>query len=358
MFSTLTSIILSALCLTSYAQFDTTVDFSKLGGWQAEPGWLPNPAERPVSQARGASAEFQVNEPRTGMKWRLVRVPDHLMASGYLVVRYRAVDVALSSDYLFWVFDAKPGGHSLAPLSLLKNDGQWHTLSIDLEQTDASGHVTGLAVHVQAGDKAPASLRIESLSFREDPPAETDLYPQPPVQEVSIVESFDKASEWQPHTSWLDNPEEAATIVDDEGAALMTVSSAGKGMKWSKRFEQPLDLSEARYVALRYRAENLAPSGDYFVWIGSEAGGRPQEYETLLPLHQVEDDGRWHVYVAPLKKQFRIAEMAIQTQAEVSPGKAWIDYVKFTSRKPLIPMADYLACSKGSARWGKSTWGG
>ncbi len=245
------------------------------------------------------------------------------------------------------MFDAVPGGHQLLPFNAVRNDGQWHTIAIDLWASGVTGNVNALALQVQAGQQTPASLWIDYLRCQEEAPADAERYPKEPLKEMQWQENFNKADEWQKHLDWLDNPDPSATIVNEDSAVRMTVPTAGKGMKWSKRFVQPVDLRDARYVAIRYRAENIAPRGDYFVWIGSETGGMPQESENLLPLSAVEDDGRWHVYVAPLRSRFKVAEMAIQAQADAAPGRAWIDSVQFTSRRPLVPIADHLPYAKG-----------
>jgi len=164
---------------------------------------------------------------------------------------------------------------------------------------------------------------------------------------MSWQEDFKQAGEWRPHPDWLAHPDPQASIQSDDGALLMTGSAAGKGMKWSKQYPQSVDLQDARYAVIRYRARNIAPHGDYFVWIGSEAGGMPQRHQTLLPLSLVEDDGCWHVHIARLSEHFKMAEMAIQVQARTSPAQIWIDYVRFTSQKPLIPLSDQVSYVRG-----------
>lgn len=336
-----------AAVTTALAQPEMAIDFDDVTGWTPEPGWQPNPAGKPVARVEGGVGEFRVDEAHKGMKWRTGVEPFNPMSAGYFVMRYRAANLVPSEDYLIWVFDAASGGHTLLPRSAVRDDAQWHTLAIDLWAVGVTGNVTGLALNVQAAEKTPASLWIDYLRYAEEPPTEAERYPKEGLNEMTWQEDFDKADEWQNHPDWLANPDLSATTANDGGAVLITVPTAGKGMKWSKRFEQGPDLKDARYVSIRYRAENIAPHGDYFVWLGSETGGMPQEYETLLPLSSVEDDGRWHVYIGPLTKHFKVAEMAIQAQADASPGRAWIDYVRFTSRRPLVPISDQLPYAKG-----------
>jgi len=327
------------------AEFDS--EFGNVDAWRAMPTWLPNPADRPVAHTTGGIAEFRIDEPHRGMKWHVRVSPFNAVGGGYLVMRYRALNLAPAADYLLWVFDGVSGGHQLLPFDALRNDGRWHTIAIDLWEADVVGNVQALALQVQAGQQTPASLWIDYLRHQEELPPDADRYPPTPLKEMTWQEHFDRADEWHSHFDWLANPDHSATIANDDGALLMTVPTAGKGMKWSKRFARPVDLSNARYVTIRYRAENIAPHGDYFVWIGSETGGMPQQSETLLPLNALEDDGRWHVYVAPLRNRFSVAEMAIQAQADASPGRAWIDYVRFTSQRPLFSLADCLTFSRG-----------
>ena len=330
-----------------FTQGGLTMEFDNVDDWTPMPVWLSNPADKLIARAVGGVAEFRVDEPRKGMKWHASVQLFNAVDAGYIVMRYRALNLAPAEDYLLWVFDAVPGGHQLLPFNAVHNDGQWHTIAIDLWASGVTGNVNALALQVQAGQQIPASLWIDYLRCQEEVPADAERYPKEPPKEMTASEEFGNANEWQKHLDWLDNPDPSATIANDDGAVRLTVPTAGKGMKWSKRFAQPVDLRDARYVAIRYRAENIAPRGDYFVWIGSETGGMPQEYETLLPLSAVEDDGRWHVYVAPLRSRFKVAEMAIQAQADAAPGRAWIDYVQFTSRRPLVPIADHLPYAKG-----------
>ena len=334
--------------LAACASAATTLplEFDRVAGWEAKPGWLSNPADKPVLKAADGVAQFSIAEPGKAMKWRVGLKRFNAMESGYLVARYRAERVDPGAGYLLWVFDGTKGGHEIVPLRALRQDGQWHVLAVDLWAARVVGGVEALAVTVGAGRQAPASLWLDHIRFAEEMPAGADRYPTKVRKAVDWRLELRDAKVWERQPTWLGNPDQGAAIASADGAIAMT-AAAGKGMKWSHRFAEPVDLTAARYVAIRYKAEHVARHGDYFVWIGSETGGMPRQAENLLPLHQVDDDGAWHVHVAPLRDAFKVAEMAIQVQARTPGGRAAIDYIRFTSRPPLLPLADVVPHEKG-----------
>ncbi len=76
------------------------IEFDKADDWTPMPAWLSNPADKPIAQAAGGAAEFRVDEPRKRMKWRASVQPFNAVDAGYLVMRYRALNLASAEDYL------------------------------------------------------------------------------------------------------------------------------------------------------------------------------------------------------------------------------------------------------------------
>ena len=329
-----------------WAQAAPPNEFGGVWAWTPRGAWVPNPAETPSLVAEADATHFSIAEPNRGMKWAADVKTFAPADSGFLVLRYRAENLG-DADYFIWVFDGSKEGRRLVPRQAVRDDGQWHVLAVDLSAAGVTGRIRGLAVAVMASSKVPASLRLGPIRHVQEAPSGAERYPKEAPPAFEWAEDFHAPADWKPQPAWLANPDSGAGLAVEAGAAVMTVPAAGKGMKWSRAYKDRVALGDARYVAVRYRAQHLARQGDYFVWIGGQGRDKASAQSVLMPLTEVEDDGAWHVYVAPLREQFDMAEMALQAQASAAVGRAWIDYVKFTNRRPLAPLRDVLAWTQG-----------
>ncbi|MCY3022058.1 MAG: hypothetical protein NTW87_23850, partial [Planctomycetota bacterium] len=327
-------VFLAALPL--YGQEPTPTEFGMNVAWKPQHTWLANPAAEPDVKVSEGVIAFTVREPGKGMKWRAEVPPFRPLEAGYFVVRYKAERVLGGADYFLWVFDGAKDGHQLVSREALRSDGQWHVLAIDVWAAGVTGTVTGFAIQVQAGERVPAVLTLGYIRHADEAPPDADRYPKEISAAMNWQQDFKAVADWQKQPSWLSNADAAATLKPDEGVVSMTVTAAGKGMKWSHRYPQPVDLAGARYVAIRYRARHVAPHGDYFVYAGGHQGAQTKSVN-LMPLTAVNDDGAWHVCIAPMREPLKMSEMAIQCQAAGADAWAAIDYVRFSSRPPLVP---------------------
>jgi len=322
------------------------IEFDRSEAWKPQPTWLANPATDPGVKAAEGVATFTIREPRLGMKWRAEIKPFRPLEAGYLVVRYKAESVLGGADYFLWAFDGSKDGHQVASRDALRSDGQWHVLAADVWAAGVTGTVTALALQVQAGEKVPAALSLDYIRHVEEPPPDADRYPKQTPAEMNWQQDLRAVADWQQQPSWLGNGDAAATLKLDDGVVTMAVPAAGKGMKWSHRYPQPVDLAGARYVAIRYRARHVAPHGDYFVYAGGKEGQQAKSVN-LMPLTAVNADGAWHVYIGPIRETMKMSDMAIQCQAAATEAWAAIDYVRFSNRPLLVPIGDAIAHSKG-----------
>ena len=118
-------------------------------------------------------------------------------------------------------------------------------------------------------------------------------------------------------------------------------------MKYSAPLPQPIEMGKYRYVAVRYRARNAAPWGDYFIWLGSEAGGTPQKWAQPVKLYELNADDTWRVMIAPIREDFTASHLALQVGSAAARGDIWLDYIRFCPRRPLIEASDLLPVTPG-----------
>ncbi len=322
------------------------IEFDHPENWQEMPIWTALPAQQASLETADGVAEFSIKEPGRAMKW-VYEYPTPLEASGWLIVRYRALNLA-DGDYALWVMDDRETGGLLLPVGGLLADGQWHILAVDLRAAGVEGDIRRIALQVRAGPEQPASLGLDYLRHGEKIPDEAQRYPSKSavysekIGPLVWVEDFATAQGWQPRPGWLANPDVTAAMAVDNGALSLKVPGAGRGMKWSKPLLNVPDLKEARYVAVRYRAKNLTSSKDYLLWIGNTVGGAPSAFEVLLSMDQIIADDQWHLHVGRLASRFTVAELAIQVQAGAAGAEVLLDELRFTSFRPLRPMVDVL----------------
>ncbi|NOY82790.1 MAG: hypothetical protein GXP31_17465 [Kiritimatiellaeota bacterium] len=319
------------------------LDFNSDPGWKARPRFLGNPADRPEVVAANGSATLRVAEPGRGMKFELQVKPFDSDAVAYLLMRYKARNLA--GGYALWIFDGSAGGRQILGVTELEQDGRWHVIAVDLWARGAVGLVRSLLTEVQCRDK-PASIAFDYIRLSDELPVGARVVPKhrPPEAE-QVVHAAALKLEAQP--TWLGSPSKVYRAETRNGLAHLSAGGAGRGMKWSAVLPAPVDLSKYGFVAVRYRGRNVAPWGDYLVYLGSGPGGRPENHVSPIALRDVQATGEWQVAIAPVRERFTAANIALQVSSAGDTGEIWIDTIRFTARRPLIEAADMISFAKG-----------
>lgn len=319
--------------------------------WTPHPDWLGNPAQRFSVRFEHGHWIFAVQEPSRGMKWSGGPGGPALLIEpgGYLLVEYRARNMAPSSDYAVWL-GMWAGEKDKMALSLrdVESDGRWHLVAIDADAAGIAGPVYWVAVQVQAGPGGGGTLELRRLEAVNVAPAGAQVIPRRPAGPIpSWRDECGSAEGWRARRDWLGNPDTKAEISSDGNVLRLQVGEPGKGMKWSRRLSESLDLAGLPYVCIRYRARGLAPHGDYFIYFGSELGGMPERNAMPVRVRDLRDDGSWHVIVGHISNGFPAREMALQLQADRPDAFIEIDYIALHSRRPKLPLAEVFEWKRG-----------
>lgn len=336
--------LLLALPSVCLAAAELPLDFDTDPGWEPRPTYLGNPAANPTIEVADGALTLGVAEPGKGMKFQLPLSPLPSDLAAYLVVRYRAENLA--GGYAFWVYDDSREGLEILNTSELVQDGEWHTVALDLVACGVSGELSSLVTEVQCR-QAPARFTLDWMGLADEAPAGAALVPAvSDVAEDLHVGGVDLLP-LQPEPTWLASPADAFGSELEDGALHLWAEGAEKGMKFSGRLREPVDLSRYRYVAIRYRARDVAPWGDYFVWLGSGGGGQPEKWAQPALLHELNADDTWQVMIAPLQEGFSASHFALEVSSSARRGDIWLDSIRFSTRRPLIDVADVLPISEG-----------
>ncbi|NPV46966.1 MAG: hypothetical protein HPY69_08400 [Armatimonadetes bacterium] len=341
--------LMLALCVWAHvalAQAILPLEFDTDPGWQPEPSFLSNPAAGAKVVVDDGVCSFRVDESGKGMKFLLSVEPVGVTEARYLLLRYRARDLA-PLGYALWVFDGSQAGRQVLAPADLQGDGQWHLLALDMESAGLLGEVRRLVVEVQCAGP-PAELSLDYLRLADEAPSGATLVPADSGREQELLL---RGADWGPlqaEPDWLGEDATQYGVTGESGLLHLWAEGAGVGMKFSAPLPQPVDLSALRYAAIRYRAEGIAPWGDYLLWLGSEkAGGLPQQYAIPLRLHQLRADGDWHVAVTAVPERFVATHAALQVCSAAERGDIWIDTIRFTSRRPLLDIREVLSVAEG-----------
>ncbi len=336
--------LLLAFAGTSHCAPRLPLEFTTDPGWQSRPSFLANPAQQPEVRALDGCVTLRVAEPGKGMKFELPLQPFDSGSATFLLLRYRAQQLA--GGYALWIYDASREGREVLNTSELVQDGQWHTVGVDLWARGAVGDVRSIVTEVQCRAE-PAAISFDDLRLDDELPPGATRVPaiSPPDQEVVLRPATLAAPTAQ--RGWLASPAERFQANTDAGALHLAAEGAGKGMKWALPLPVPVDLARFRYAAIRYRARNTEPWGDYFVWLGSGEGGMPGESATLLPLAALKADDGWHVAIVALKDKFRATHMATEVSSAGERGEVWLDTIRFSVRRPLLEPRDLLPVAGG-----------
>lgn len=327
--------------------------------WSPRPTWLPNPADQFTLQTVDEGMVFGVANPLKGMKWLLDTELIELRETPWLVVRYRAENMPTTGeDYVLSADDGVPG-RSVSPVrfSDIKADGKWRLLAVDVGELTDAMVVSALAVQVQADAHGAASLQIDRLEWKRKPPTNAELlrHTEPEAKQPDWVSPLQSA-DWQPEPTWLHNPaaKHRHHVEIEADQNLFRVETAGKGMKWHWAFPDPLDLAGRRYLVLRYRAEGVAPTGDYALsLLGVPLATDSPVAVTAFGASEFIADGRWrtlHLDTRWLASQYRrIDGFAIQVQAAAPDAHLEIAAITLTNTEQYAPLSDLLDWRSGSA---------
>jgi len=312
--------------------------------WEPRPTFQADPAEAPEIQVADGAVALRVSEPGRGMKFELQVRPFDSEINAYLVVHYRAENLA--GGYAIWVFDDRSGGGEVLNTASLTVDGRWHTAAIDLWAAGAVGAVRSLLTDVRCAEQ-PASISFDRIWLADEPPAGATVFPtERPTARILTLEA-ETLGRLTAEPGWLANPTDEFSAERTDTSVVLRVDEPGRGMKWSADLPEPVDLAVYTCVAVRYRARDIDVSGDYCVWLGSAPGGRPPENAVLLRLNDVSDDGHWHVAISPIAEAFTAVSLALQVQSGGGAGMVELDYLRFSERRPLFAAEDRLEFEPG-----------
>lgn len=340
-------LLLLAVAGPALGQATLPLEFRADPGWEAQPGYLANPAQNPRVEVRDGAVELSIAEPGKGMKFRLALAPFDCSAADYLLLRYRASN--LGPGYALWAMSGSGPGREWINTADLKCDGEWHTLALDLVGLQESGMLHALLTEVQC-QGPPARIAFASLVPADEVPAGADVWPPTRPEEPELVVRAAALPVPKAQPTWLLNPTSQATARHRDGLLHLRVAGAGKGMKWAAPLSELPDLSPYRYVTVRYRARGFEKGGgDYFIWLANEVGGQAPRFAQPVRLPDVVDDDQWLTAVFPLEAPFQPREIAFQVQSKGASAEAWIDTLRFTSSRPIIPLAEVLPLTEGHA---------
>ncbi|MCE5240021.1 DUF6259 domain-containing protein [bacterium] len=329
----------------AWAQAKLPLGFDTDPGWEMRPSYLANPTAKAQLVAASGVNTLQVDETGKGMKWELPLQPFDSGYYPYLVVRYRAQNLG-GGGYSLWAFDGSREGLEIINPRDLAADGQWHDLAVDLVQRGVTGAVRALVVEVQC-KQAPAYLAFDTIALQDDIPAGAKVVPAAPPEAKEAVVKLTDLPLPKAEPDWLAADAARYGIDVAEGAVHLWAEGQDAGMKFSTKLREPLDLSPFRFAAVRYKARGTAPWGDYCVWLGSGGGGMPDRFARPLDLRALKADGEWHVAITPLGEDFKAVDMALQVSTAQTRGDVWIDSIRFSTKRPLLEMADVLPYRSG-----------
>jgi len=152
-------------------------------------------------------------------------------------------------------------------------------------------------------------------------------------------------TQWTARTDWLGNPAEEYNVRREGDALDFSVQNPGRGMKWSRDFHEPLDLTRTPYVVVEYRAEGVSTFGDYFLYMNARVGDSNKELYVIMP-GDMESDGRWRKAIGEIPAA-HLGLMAIQVQAMTTSAHIQIRSISFAAEKPTSSMSDELEFSYG-----------
>ncbi len=348
----MSTIVVLCLLLTGGAadieELGWSLHFRDLDGWTRQPAWLGNASPTAAVTTDGETACFAVQEARLGMKWSLAVPAVAFDETPFLVVRYRAENVATSgTDYVVYL-DDRVAGRELSAVRLrdAKADGAWHEVAVDLSALTSARTFHTIAVQVQAGQEGKARLWIDWITLAEAPPDGAEELAAVPKR-PDWVAPLGRA-QWTAQPTWLANPAPGGAHAVERSAEATTfrVRQAGCGMKWSWPLEDSVALAGYRYVSMRYRAGPSSSRGDYALAVLGARRGPGMDYEAAIAAEDLVCDGRWHVLDVDLRRTAAVIPavtgLAVQLQTSAPDGVLEIADLRFSRGRRPGALADTL----------------
>jgi hypothetical protein len=328
-------------------------DLGRAEAWQPQPSWQADPALGAECSQDGEALRFSVPAGGGGMKWLQSFPAVAFESCPYLVLRYRAEGLVSTGDnYLVYIADRGPREARPFRLGDVVADGQWHTLAVDLRGVSAAGRFGGVAVQVRAA-AGPAHLWVSALYLSERPPegalrVDAQAEVAPPADWWADL----AGTSWEPRPNWLPNPADETSAEVAGGMVSLSVSAAGKGMKWSWFLDGDFPLAGYAWLTLRYRATGSAAQGDYAVCVMGTPSAAGLDYAPVALPAQLRHDGHWHVLSVPLGNLAgrlpRVRGFALQVQAVGDQARLDLSQLGLTALAPPIAAVDYLSAEEGT----------
>ncbi len=330
------------------------LEFTEGPLWEPRPSYVANAALRAEVAHEQGVASLRVAEPGRGMKFEIAVRPWRLALTPYLVLRYRARDLA--GGYALWVLDSSRGGREVVSRADLVQDGHWHSLAVDLRAVGIEGAVRSLLAEVQCR-RLPALLAFDWVRLAAEPPPEALVKAAPAVPGLAlsagVLQTAVARPDWLAEASPL-----AAAAATGDGVRLSIDGRPGTGMKWSVTLPDAADVQRCRYLVLRYRALNLAPHSDYLLWLASAPGGAAPQSRVAVWPDDLLVDGDWHDLVVPCQVGFPIRELALQARTAGGPAELEVAGIGFAWMAPMAASRAVLpeAAPAGFGAAGEASW--
>jgi hypothetical protein len=159
------------------------------------------------------------------------------------------------------------------------------------------------------------------------------------LADEAFRDDFDDTASWSARPDWLSYHTDNPMASSEEGIGKFEVAEPGKGMKWLRPLDEPVDIELSPWLVIRYRAVNLDPvKPDYVVWL--KDGGPNKGGVNLLKGDRISADGEWHTLAVDLPGAgvvSPLSQIALQCLAnEAGNGQLWVDAIAFTD----VPPAD------------------
>lgn len=149
-----------------------------------------------------------------------------------------------------------------------------------------------------------------------------------------------EARSWQAMPDWLGNP--AVRFEAAEGTGMrFRVLQPGRGMKWRRSVDPAIFTAATRSLTLRYRAEDVALSSEYFLYLAGRTPEKPFVEVFPIALQALENDGAWHLLTADLPA-LEVTTLAIQVQALSPQACVEIAEMTWSPSRPIRRLGDCL----------------
>ncbi len=150
-------------------------------------------------------------------------------------------------------------------------------------------------------------------------------------------DDFVDVKAWSARGEWLTPHADNPVIRAEAGVGKFEVAEPGKGMKWSRPLDEPVELELTPWLVLRYRAANFHLSiPDYVVWI--EDGGKDHGGVNVLKGAAIKADEQWHTLTVNLLDAGVVSPVtgiALQCFTDDrGNGSLWVDYIAITDLPP------------------------